>query len=103
MCTGAFEKEQKGGGLLSSMKGRVDSFAHSVSDKARHGIEEAAKVRDLKKFLDLELEVFSSTAEADRKADEADEQARSRCGGLLHPETTISVVCTSTCRRHLMA
>ena len=53
LCTGAFEKEEKGGGLLSSVKNRVDSLAHSVTDKARHGIEEAAKVKDLKKFLDL--------------------------------------------------
>jgi hypothetical protein len=85
------------------MKNRVDNLAHGVTDAAKAGIENTAKVKDLKKFLDLDLEVFSSTAEADRKAEEAEERARSRCGGLLHPETSVSVVCTSSRRNQLMA
>ena len=74
----------------------MDDFAHSVSDAAKHGLEEASKVKELKKFVDLELEVFASTADADRKNQEEEARARSRCGGLLHPETTISVCCTSS-------
>jgi hypothetical protein len=66
--------------------------ANKAKNTAMHGMEEASKVKDLKKFIDLDLEIFSSTEEADRKEMEAELRHRRKWGGLLHPETTSSVV-----------
>lgn len=52
----------------------------------------ASQVKDLKKFMDLDLEVFNSTEEADRKEMEEDLNNRKKWGGILHPETTTSVL-----------
>ena len=72
--------------------GSAASVAAVAANTAAHGIEEAAKVKELRKFIDLDLEVFSSTEEADRREMEAELNNRRKWGGLLHPETTTSVI-----------
>jgi CRP-like cAMP-binding protein len=101
--TSPTSKKRSLGGGLSSIKGKATAKAKKALDAgaaaataakntAAHGIEEASKVKDLKKFMDLDLEVFSSTEEADRKEMEEDLKNRQKWGGILHPETTTSVL-----------
>ena len=85
----AAARAKQAAGMAASAAGAA---ANKAKSKAAHGIEEASKVKGLKKFMDLDLEVFSSTEEADRKEMEADLRNRRKWGGLLHPETTASVV-----------
>ena len=72
--------------------GAATSVAAAAKNTAAAGIHEAGKIKELKKFIDLDLEVFNSTEEADRKEMEEDLRNRRKWGGILHPETTISIV-----------
>ena len=82
-------------GGLGNMKDKASAKAKlaagAATSVAAAAKSEASKVKDLKKFIDLDLEVFHSTEEADRKEMEAELRNRRKWGGVLHPETTISI------------
>lgn len=84
--------KQAADSATSAVNTAVNTAVHTAAHGLEHGLEQASKVKELKKFVDLDLEVFSSTEEADRKEQEEDLRNRRKWCGVLHPETTNSML-----------
>ena len=80
---------------VGTFGGTKMKFSKMKKDR-RKKKKEARRRRALSRFDDLDIGVFASTEEADRLEEEQELRRRTEWCGLLHPETTASVLYNQT-------
>lgn len=79
-------------GFSAKAKAGFDSAKSHLDGAKADVLEEADRIKQLKKFQLMDLEIFASSEQADMLEAQTDQRNREKWGGILHPESTVSVV-----------
>lgn len=77
--------------LGQGLKAGIGSVKSHLEGAKAEVLEEASSLAKLKKFQLLDIDIFASNEQADKVKAQTDALNKKKWGGILHPETTVSV------------